>query len=284
MNNAVPLALAGFLFLSACNDSAATLDTTSDEAMQVSIKRMGEGLPDDEKKKLGNAIVALTVGDMVRSSGLAGAASASAKPNAISTMAAPLSGKSAKEIIQIAETQAEDRRIRQIAAIDAEITTLKTAIAADQQEATAAQKLIGAIYITGSKFYINDSGYTREPAISFQVKNNGSVAIKKLFARGILETPGRSVPWVDQEFNYEIPGGIEPGETKTLRLAPNRFSGWGNSEIEGRKDLVLTVTLMNFAGPDGKLVLNSSSKAMDEQRQRLDNLLKQRESLSGAAR
>lgn len=269
--------------LSACNEGAPTLDASSDEALKASIQRMAEHLPEDKKQSLSKAVMALTFGEAVNSGGLIGAAEAAKAPNFMSTAAAPLKGKTADEIIKIADGRIAERRQRQLEAVNTEISALQSEISGDDTTISNAKSLIEKIAISGSRFYINDAGYISEPAISFQIQNNGAIAIKRIFARGILETPGRSVPWVDDEFNYEIPGGIEPGEKKTLRLAPNQFSGWGNSEITKRKDLVLTVSVVDFEKPDGSRVIGAVDKTIKQKKEKLDILMKQRETLLSSA-
>jgi len=101
MRRAVLIAAA--IALSACNEGAPTLDTSSDEAMKASIQRMAEHLPEDKKQALSKAVVALTLGAAVNSGGILGAAEATKQPNFMSTAAAPLKGKSADEIIKIAD-------------------------------------------------------------------------------------------------------------------------------------------------------------------------------------
>ncbi len=60
----------------------------------------------------------------------------------------------------------------------------------------------------------------------------------------VLSTTGRSVPWVDADFNYEIPGGMEPGETQKWDLSPNLFdSDWAHAK-DASSNAVLKVTVV----------------------------------------
>ncbi len=66
----------------------------------------------------------------------------------------------------------------------------------------------------------------------------------------MVSTPGRTIPWIEDNFNYVVPGGLENQESKHLSLGPNQYSGWGKHETEGRKDLVMTITVVNADGAD----------------------------------
>jgi hypothetical protein len=65
------------------------------------------------------------------------------------------------------------------------------------------------------------------------------------------------VPWVDEDFNNEMAGGLEPGESKRLQLSPNMFFNWGPRETQDRNDLVLAVKAVNAEGGDKKKLVAS---------------------------
>ena len=88
----------------------------------------------------------------------------------------------------------------------------------------------------------------------------------------MFASPGRSVPWLDDTFNYEIPGGVEPGEKTTWQLAPNMFSDWGKVEI--RPEAKFTVTVIRLDGPDEKELFGEAHFDQNDE-QRLLELEKQ---------
>ena len=51
---------------------------------------------------------------------------------------------------------------------------------------------------------------------------------------------------------YEFPGGLEPGATQQLALAPNTFSAWGKVPDEAVKGSVLELKLIAFEDASGK--------------------------------
>lgn len=266
--------------LSGCVDEEARLDASSEEALQASTKRISDSLPPGERERFGQALIALTFGEAVNSTSFLTAAKAAQNPNFMVTAALPLSGKTGAEIITIADTKAAERKFRQAAAIAQEIETLKKDIEAGQASAEKSRSLLNGLVITGARFRYNDTGYSRQPSIAFKIENKGTVPIKRFFARGILETPGRAVPWVDDDFNYEIPGGMEPGETQNLDLAPNQFSAWGKVPPDATKNAVLTISVVDFEGPDGNRQVGSSEEELTAKRSRLTELEKQQRMLT----
>lgn len=280
MNWVKSTSVAILLALSACNDSAVTLDTSSDEALKASLEKMRETLPEDKKDKLSKAILALTFGEMINTSGVLAAGEAAKSPNAISTMSEPLKGKTADEIIQIADSRAAERKTRQLAATESEILKLREDLEKAENNLALAQGTLNALHVSNATFYIQKNQFSNKPVISFTLKNNSSIPVKRIFAKGLLETPGRSVPWVEDEFNYDIPGGLEPGEGKNFDLAPNMFSKWGNDEIANRNDLVLTVTITNIEKAGGDRLVNVDDGDLARKRDRLSSLEKQKAALS----
>lgn len=112
-----------------------------------------------------------------------------------------------------------------------------------------------------SRFYKHKSGYGRgQPVIELTVKNNTSIAVSRAYFEGTIASPGRSVPWLVKDFNYEIAGGLEPGEEVTWSLSPNMFSDWGT--IETSKDAIFTVTVEQLDGSDGESMY--STRAFSE--------------------
>ncbi|MGP9696226.1 DUF6694 family lipoprotein [Halomonas sp. AOP27-A1-34] len=118
-------------------------------------------------------------------------------------------------------------------------------------DASVAQEMLDRFEIEHARYFVREESYTRgSPVIELRVTNNTGEPVSRGYFRGILQTPGRSVPWVDETFNYSIAGGIEPGETLEWSLAPNQFGPWGNSSIPD--DAVLNVEVIRLDGPSGE--------------------------------
>lgn len=129
-------------------------------------------------------------------------------------------------------------------------------------------------------FRVVDASFTKtensigmaEPLIELTVQNDTDFPVKRAYFRGVFASPGRSVPWLDDTFNYEIPGGVEPGEKTTWQLAPNMFSDWGKVEI--RPEAKFTVTVIRLDGPDEKELFGEAHFDQNDE-QRLLELEKQ---------
>jgi hypothetical protein len=93
--------------------------------------------------------------------------------------------------------------------------------------------------------------------------------VKRAHFVATLASPGRSVPWLKDDFSYEISGGLEPGESAEWHLAPNMFSDWG--KVDAPADAVLTVQTVKLEGANGEILDGSFS---DEDQKRLDALKK----------
>jgi hypothetical protein len=122
-----------------------------------------------------------------------------------------------------------------------------------------------------SRFYRQKSGYSgmfTQSIVDLAVKNGTSSAVSRAFFKGTISSPGRAVPWLKRDFNYEIPGGLEPGEAANWKLEPNG-GGW---DVEVPKDAVLTVTVERLNGPEGKTLYDAAWS--DEDQQRLEALRK----------
>lgn len=82
------------------------------------------------------------------------------------------------------------------------------------------------------------------------VENSSDIPIARLEYRSVFITPGRSVPWADESGGLDIPGGIEPGETRTLEyiMAPL------DAERAGDQEVVVEIYDLVGVGLDGNSI------------------------------
>lgn len=160
-------------------------------------------------------------------------------------------GRTAKEILAIAKNERKMAAESALAIYRDQLAKAKMALNDIQTEADisarnqAEQKsLIERIEITKPRFTFEKSGFTEQPTISFTIANKGTIPVKRIFVHGQVQTPGRAIPWVEADFNYTFPGGLEPRETKELSLSPNMFSDWGKVPREAVRGAVLSLNLM----------------------------------------
>jgi hypothetical protein len=250
------------ILLSSCNKK---IDGSSDEKMQSSIEEIKESLNEEERSKFEESLQlimfhGLDFGKILEEGNA---------DNLITDIKSSLDGKTASEII------AEGNRI------NAEIERKKKEQAKIEiEELYAAQSLteqhrqeLSKFEIKRSRFYKRKSGtyyVTEEPVIELTVKNGTGEAISRAYFTGTLSSPNRSVPWLKDDFNYQIAGGLEPGEETTWYLAPNMFSEWGT--VDAPKNTILTVETIKLDGADGEELYSINSFG-EEEKERLEELL-----------
>jgi hypothetical protein len=124
------------------------------------------------------------------------------------------------------------------------------AIAAKQEPAPTLLAMNARLERQGNDPFLGDFAF-----IDFSITNTLPTAIASLRLRARTVTPGRSVPWGTAEIREEVPGGIEPGETRHLRI---RWSSEG-AELTGRlysadtpADAQIEITVVGATGPDGR--------------------------------
>lgn len=103
--------------------------------------------------------------------------------------------------------------------------------------------------------YSREGYLGNENIIQLKVKNNSEKPISRIHFNGILKSPERSVPYNEETFNYEIPGGLEPEETGKWNLAPNMMSDW--ADVETTDDAKFTVEVIRVDDKNGELLYSS---------------------------
>jgi hypothetical protein len=206
---------------------------------------------------------------------------------------AVVDGRTAKEIIIIAQDERKKSIDAALAIYHDQLEKARVALNDIDAEANADEKkqaeqkaLLDRIEITKPHFDFKKVLYSDDPDISFTIANNGAIPIKRIFVNGKLQTPGRAIPWVDSDFNYEFPGGLEPKEVKALDLTPNMFSDWGKVPKETVSGVLLTLTLLAFEDASGKRIgsesndvtsINNRKKALQDEILELEEKIKQTE-------
>ncbi|TXD32561.1 hypothetical protein FRC96_17125 [Lujinxingia vulgaris] len=232
------------VLVSAC---APKVDGSSEEAMQDSIAEIRETLSGSELDAFDAALMTLAF----QSAG-EGLFDPNVGPEEVSgRVFAQLDGKSADEIIAEAEAVrarvAEEQAARERAQALSEIQELEAARASSDEARQALERFV----VTRSRFEkVAQRFGPAQPIIELDVQNTTGYAISRVYFDARLASPGRSVAWLEEQFNYEIPGGLEPGESARWSLEPNMFSSWG--DVEERADVVLTVKPYRLDGADGE--------------------------------
>jgi uncharacterized protein YceK len=244
------VALAVTLLLSGCDQPK--IDTSSDESMKSSIQKVRASLPEDKRASYDDALKAvafshLNLKDLMQAGMTNNTAGIEAQ------MKSDLAGKTGEEVINYAEKIRKERAEKEKTQALQEIAELQQ----KQTDAQAKLKQLEAFGVTRSRFYFEKKQYGRDqPIIALSVENGTSKAVSRAYFRGVISSPGREVPWYSDTFNYQISGGLEPGEKADWNLAPNSYSDWG--KVEAPADAVFTVTVIRIDDAQGNPVFGDT--------------------------
>lgn len=162
-----------------------------------------------------------------------------------------LNGKTIKDVIEEGkniESKAEKdrkekeslRKLERTKEIQEEISTLEEKI----KDSEDIQKQLNLLTVSDEHFSIETYNYTQQPLIKFKLKNDTDVVIKRVYAVGRVISEGRTVPWYEGDFNFDVSGGIESKEERSFSLTPNIFSDWGR--IQAPQDALFKVKIVGF--------------------------------------
>jgi len=241
-------ALVAALLVAGCGQR---VNTSSPEAYAKSMEAMTKDMPADKQAELKDALIAITFDTAEPETGIW----SKAEPTAPVFMGAKdkIQGLTADQIIKLGY-QTRIKLLDQKIAEDA----------ASAQRYQAARAKVADVFqgvkIDGAQYRI-DSGVLdiERPQILFHITNGSKRPIKTIYVKGVLTSPGRAVPWISSDFNYEFPGGLEPGESQPLTLEPNMFGDWKPQDsFSHRTDLHLDLTLTNASGADGTMLIDET--------------------------
>jgi hypothetical protein len=225
--------------------SEPTIDVSSDEAMKSSSQKVRESLPESKRADFDEALQILLFSQIdmkaIFTEGAAGVGNLEGK------MRSTLDGKTADEVIAEANKIKAERQARERAQALAEIQELEER----RRLSIKALEELKKFEVLRSRFYMRERDFGgMQPIIELTVKNGTNSPVSRAYFEGTIASPGRSVPWHKDAFNYSISGGLEPGEEASWNLAPNMFSGWG--KVDAPADAIFTVTVEKLDGPDGQ--------------------------------
>lgn len=243
-----------------------TIDGSSKEAMKESIKEIQANLDGEKKNRFEKAVQVLVFSGInlkdLFAAGQTGGASMEAD------MLEKLDGKTADEVIAEADKVLEARREKEREQALQEIKELE----AKKKKAAQAGEKLKDFEVVRSRFHIEEGQFQDQPIISLSVKNGTSESISRAYFKGVIASPDRAVPWLEETFNYEISGGLEPGETADWELAPNPYMEWG--QVDAPDDAVFTAEVYRLDGADGEK-LYSTDDFSENDAERLQELKKE---------
>jgi hypothetical protein len=258
------------LMIAGCSDPK--IDTSSMPASVVSVEKVRESLPSYKRDDFDRGLIIIATatfdGIDILNPHRMNAAEIAESANV------QMHGLTGDQVIRRADEILRERRSRE------REQALRTLTRLEEKQANAQRdkQQLDRFTIDTARFYISTSPYgAPEPVIDLEVTNGTDQAVSELLLKGIVTSADRSVPWVDESFYYVVPGGIEPGETLSWSLAPNRFGPWGNAQIPSNAEL--TVILEGLRGSENKALWDSPGLTESE----LARLEQLREEYGGVA-
>lgn len=119
---------------------------------------------------------------------------------------------------------------------------------ASKKPSPEVQQAIARIKVESARIYRRESDFMDHTVIEINVKNGNPHAISRVYFHGKLASPGRTVPWQEGAINYEIPGGLEPGEVGRWTLQPGMMSDWSDVDVPEGAELSLQVVDVDWPG------------------------------------
>jgi len=242
---------------------APRIDSSTPQTMAATLKKARASLPAEKRQKFDEAVMVVSLKE-VAGAGLSALATQS--PAQLPARAsAKLHGKTALEIIAEADAIGAERAVRERAQALSEIKELET-----KRERTAAVRVeLRKFEVSRSRLHLVPQPFGRpRPVIEISVKNGMNDTVARAYFKGTVASPGRAVPWIKEDFSYQIAGGVEPGETADWSLAPSPFGAWGKADVP--KDAIFTVEVVKLDGPDGQVLYDSVFS--DDDAERLEQL------------
>lgn len=232
--------------LAGCGESK--LDGSSPEAYKASAAKMAEGLSKEQREKLEADLMVIAFKNFDMSQVFSGKKSAE---DVTSEALKAVDGKTASQISQEADKVRAETAERDRKKAILEIADLSEKKARSEAGWGEAQKF----RVMSPKFYKEKVGYLGDQFyIEMSVENGTSKAVSAARFKGVISSPGRSVPWIEKEFSHSIPGGIEPGESQAWKLFQGGYDGW--TYVKYPDDAVLTVQVIGLDGADKKPIFS----------------------------
>lgn len=251
--------LAVFILVLLAGCSQPRVDTSSDEKMKESIAEARESLPENRRAEFDRALLTLSM-SQVDFAEVFATGKTPDKEAIGSDLKKSLEGKTAEEIIAAADSVIAAQKAKERERALKEIQELIK----ERDAAKAAAAELAKFEVLRSRFYKERDYFgSFEPRILLRVRNGTKHPISRAYFKGKIASPGRSVPWLEEEFNYPISGGLEPGEEAEWVLAPNQFSEWGRVSAPPDAGLIVIVTRLD--GPNGEAVLSTQEFTEEDQ-------------------
>lgn len=239
--------------IGACGDAVVELDEDG-LPTKTSIAAVQDGLTPAEQEEFRDAMMTIVAGEAF-AEGIGGLlANSDATEVSMEAKLKGIEGLSASEVIRTAsEMEAERAERRQREKAERERRE-----AEDAREKAAAMeayldRLAANVEFAASDFRVDDIGgdfmSLRSRNVDLTLTNKGDGAIAGITFSAEVRTPGRSVPWAEDDgIQAWFTGGVESGETATKEYTFNGFGAFSHRKTF-KDGSVFTATIECVYGP-----------------------------------
>jgi hypothetical protein len=139
------------------------------------------------------------------------------------------------------------------AALSAEITKLEDRVA----KATAARALLDEVDVVDTQFLGRVGNQPGTAEFRLTINNDTEHRIQRIQFEAVLAMPDSSSPLLKGKIDSNTAGGLEPGESASLKLFPMPDSQWGT--YDPPEGAVLDLTPTRLVGVAGNVLAEARS-------------------------
>ena len=225
-----------------------TLDTSSLDKLENSLTALREPLELDERDRFDEATTYLVGGGAILND-----ETQRVHPGIVLALYQPLAGMTVEGVI----VEARRRRLE-------EVQAAVTALEKKREGSDTNREALDAFDLKASRVYKRNRGFLEWPMIEFKAENNTDQVIWLIHFRAALLRPGHEEPWLVEEFDQLVLGGIAPGEGDLWRIEPERQE-WVTL-IDPHPDFGFTLEVMRLEGLGGNVIAATKWGDIEEAR------------------
>jgi hypothetical protein len=241
---AIRCVVAAAVLLPAVGCGPDTLDTTSLVDLQESLAVLREPMNEAELARFDEALDFL-VGEL----SLDTVDPADAEP-ALDRFR-PLAGLTAEGIV----AKATFRRVRDVRSTVTWMETWRDSTEEDRRE-------LAKFRFGDATVYKRHKGFLEWPLIEFKVENGTDHAVSLVRVRASLLSPDDLKPWLEEEFDHLMMGGLEPGGRDVWRVEPDQRE-WIQL-IDPHPDVDFNLEATRLVAPGGGVIVSTDWSAIED--------------------
>ena len=236
MRRLLPLSL---LLLTACQP---TVDNSDTSALADSLRDMVAERSPAERKALADALAVIALSEV----GYAGKPPEDAVAIAEDSTLGPallgvMDGDDYDDIMAMANGLRVTREERMLAAAQRAQQEVKAKLS----QAQAELEQLRDVGVQNARYGWTTGDYMPQAVVEFDLINRTDEPVTGVRLRGTLSSPDRTEPWVYEVLTHELIRPLPGQSLEHYRLVPNQFSAWGNRQLQRRRDLRLSFTVIN---------------------------------------